>query len=263
MSLHLDARQRAMLQEMGVHVWWPSPAPALADTPAPLPPTAPVPAAPLATRMPAPLAPPPRTPPAARPAPNRATPVAPVAPVATAPSPGTPLALALQAPQPLYPGADTPVSQPAPDAGWLIVTEGTGGADPLAGDAGRLLDNMLRALRLHHHPRVFLCALAPLAADTAPAAPCAEALVQAVATVQPAIVLVMGRMAARAVLGRSEPLGHLRAQVHAVAGVPTVVTYDAPYLLRAPGAKAGAWDDLCRAQTLAAPRVYSAASPSD
>lgn len=181
--------------------------------------------------------------------------MAPLAPVATAS--GTPLAL--QAPQRLYPQADALATPPAADGGWLIVVEGMDGADPLAGDAGRLLDNMLRALRLHRHPRVFLCALVPPAADTAPAAPCAEALVQAVATLQPAIVLVMGRVAARNVLGRSEPLGHLRAQVHTVAGVPTVVTYDATYLLRAPGAKAAAWADLCHAQALAAPPAGSAA----
>ena len=34
MSLHLDARQRAMLQEMGVRVWWPDEAVAApADAP--------------------------------------------------------------------------------------------------------------------------------------------------------------------------------------------------------------------------------------
>lgn len=262
MSLHLDARQRAMLQEMGVHVWWPSPALALTDTatpasdpmPAPTPASAPL--VPLVPRTPTPLAPP-RTPPVALSAPSRATPVAPIAPIAPvtpmAPlaSATAPLARVLQAPQPLYPGAEGQATPPAAGAGWLIVVEGMEGADPLAGEVGRLLDNMLRALRLHRNPRVFVCTLAPLAADAAPAAPCADALAQAVAAVQPAIVLLMGRVAARAVLGRSEPLGHLRAHVHAVAGVPTVVTYDAPYLLRAPGAKAGAWDDLCRAQALA------------
>ena len=260
MSLHLDARQRAMLQEMGVHVWWPQPAQALADTPTPTPASAP----------PVPSTAPRTAPPAARPAPSRATPVAPVAPAApvapvapvvpAAPAAGAPLALMLQAPQRLYPDADAPATpaEAGAGAGWLIVAEGLAGADPLAGEVGRLLDNMLRALRLHRHPRVFLCALLPLAADGPPAAPCTDALAQAVAAVQPAVVLVMGRVAARAALGRSEPLGHLRAQPHAVAGVPTVVTYDAPYLLRAPAAKAGAWADLCQALALASGQAQSA-----
>ncbi|WP_240964894.1 uracil-DNA glycosylase family protein, partial [Acidovorax sp. SRB_24] len=171
-------------------------------------------------------------------------------PQAAAAAPATP-GFALLAPQRLYLEAGAHTAPAALGAGWLIVAEGPGGADPLADEPGRLLDNMLRALQLHRHPRVFLCTLQTQASDAPPAAPCAEALAQAVAAVQPALVLVMGRAAARAVLGRSEPLGHLRAQPHAVGGVPAVVTYDAPYLLRAPAAKAAAWADLCRARALA------------
>ncbi len=111
--------------------------------------------------------------------------------------------------------------------------------------------NMLRALRLHQHPRVFLSTVAPQAPDAPAAAPSAQALSAAIAHVQPSVVLVMGRLAARAAMGRSDPLGRLRAQPHSVAGVPAIVTYDAPYLLRAPQAKAAAWADLCRARALA------------
>lgn len=259
MSLDLDPRQRAMLQEMGVQVWWPAadraltapaaaPSPALAPT---LPATAPrsqfdaaLSTAALAPQVaPAPVraAPPPR-PPAASTAPAGA------GDATTAPPPW-----ALRGPQPLFAQAD-PAHTPADlGAGWLLVAEDAGGSDPFAGEAGRLLHNMLHALRLHRHPRVFLCALqAPTPADAAPSA-CADALAAAVAAVQPSVVLVMGRAAARAVLGRSEPLGQLRASTHTVAGVPAVVTYGATYLLRAPPAtKALAWADLCRARALAA-----------
>ena len=125
----------------------------------------------------------------------------------------------------------------------VIVTEGLAHGDPLAGDPGRLLGNMLRALQLHRHPRVFLCALSTQPGTDAQAAD--AALEQAVARVQPSVLLLMGRTAARAVLQRSEPLGQLRGQAHWVAGIPCVVTYDAPYLLRAPHAKPAAWADLC------------------
>ena len=254
MSLHLDMRQRAMLQEMGVHLWLPHPAQAVhspQDSAAPA--HAPADASTSAPQSLRPAAPPaPTSASAPRPtATPRSAPEA--APPPTADRAPGPAPWALQAPQLLYPGAD-PQQTPADlGSGWLIVVEGQPGADPLAGEAGRLLDNMLRALRLHRHPRVFVCTLAPLAADAPPAAPCADVLAGAVATVQPALVLVMGRSAARAVLGRSEPLGRLRAETHAVAGVPAVVTYDAPYLLRAPpGTKPAAWADLCRARALAA-----------
>ena len=278
MSLHLDARQRAMLQEMGVRVWWPDEAVAApADAP-PAPTTERVAGTGTARTAPhsapnhpfqaapahhAPAGPPANAlpPPQASAAP--AAPTTPAAPSAAAP-PGA--ALVLHAPQALYApahGADadadaahasaapTPPGPGADASTWLIVTEGQEGADPLAGDAGLLLHNMLRALRLHQHPRVFLSTVAPQAPDAPAAAPSAQALSAAIAHVQPSVVLVMGRLAARAALGRSDPLGRLRAQPHSVAGVPAIVTYDAPYLLRAPQAKAAAWADLCRARALA------------
>lgn len=289
MSLHLDARQRAMLQEMGVRVWWPDeavaapadapPAPtteraagtgtartAPHGAPSHAPQAAPAHHAPPANALPPPQASAapavPATPAASSAASSAATPPRPATPAAPAPTAAPPgAALVLHAPQALYApahGADATHASAAPTPGpgadastWLIVTEGQEGADPLAGDAGLLLHNMLRALRLHQHPRVFLSTVAPQAPDAPAAAPSAQALSAAIAHVQPSVVLVMGRLAARAALGRSDPLGRLRAQPHSVAGVPAIVTYDAPYLLRAPQAKAAAWADLCRARALA------------
>ena len=69
-------------------------------------------------------------------------------------------------------------------------------------------------------------------------------------TLQPALVLVLGHVAARAALGRTEPLGRLRAVPHTVAGRPAVVTYDPAFLLRSQDAKAATWADLCRALAL-------------
>lgn len=131
-------------------------------------------------------------------------------------------------------------------------------ADPLAGDAGALLHNMLRALQLHQHAQVFFCGV-ELASSEPGNPPCSPdaVLTQALAQIQPAMVLVMGRLAARAALGRTEPLGQLRAQPHSVAGRPAIVTYDAPYLLHQSKYKAAAWADLCRARYLTgAQRAY-------
>lgn len=239
-SLHLDPRQRAMLQEMGVRLWWPAPAQPSAESP---------PAAPPAPERAAAPAPAPR-PPAPTFAPPTRAPLAP-APVAAAPLPGA-APLQLHAPRVLYPGADPQQTPAALGSGWLIVAEGAPGDDPFAGDAGRLLGNMLRALQLHRHPRTYLGTLsAPTGAGDG-AEPSAV-LGAALDALKPAVLLLMGRGAARAVLGRTEPLGRLRGAPHAVQGVPAVVTYDAPYLLRVPDAKPGAWADLCLARSLAAP----------
>lgn len=264
-----------MLQEMGVTVWAPAQAVApeavTATTPAAAPPTravearvapapsaSPAPAAvPTASAAPAPRPPTPATPPAAR------APAAQPSGSANTPTAGgaaTP-ALRLHPPQPLYPTAD-PAKTPAElGSGWLIVTESVNAAEPLQGDAGRLLDNMLRAMRLHQHPRVFVAALERTlpgmdAGDTGEAI--AATLAHAVQSLQPAMVLVLGHVAARAALGRTEPLGRLRAGPHELAGCPAVVTYDPAFLLRSQDVKAAAWADLCHA--LAMVRVACSAA---
>lgn len=241
MSLNLDARQRAMLQEMGVQVWSHKTAPvvtAAAAAPVIAPSTAPA----SALRPALPIAP----------APPRAAPPTPAAAPVAAAALSAQLNWVLQAPQPLYPDAPTAAADAAPC--WLLVAEGVAGVHPLAGDAGTLLDNMLHALGLRQQPRAFICLLTPVAADAASESSTTSAynqvLTEAAADLQPAVLLLMGR-AARAVLGRSEPLGQLRLLPHRIAGVAAVVTYDAPYLLRAPSAKAAAWGDLCRARALA------------
>src|SRR6218665_3452111 len=68
-------------------------------------------------------------------------------------------ALQLHAAQELYPAADQAQTPAGLGSGWLIVAESLTPAEPLGGAAGRLLDNMLRAMQLHRHPRVFLAAL--------------------------------------------------------------------------------------------------------
>ena len=247
-----------MLQEMGVTVWGPSPvqeatAQPLARAPsAPAAVAAPVVAPPRAQ----PLAPSPGPSPGPSPAPaerppappaqrtSRSAPPAP-APVATTGT-ATP-ALRLHPAQALYPAADPAQTPSGLGRGWLIVAESMTPAEPLGGDAGRLLDNMLRAMQLHRHPRVFLAALGRSAPGTEASADIPASLADAVAQLQPAMVLVLGHVAARAALGRTEPLGRLRAGPHVLAGCPAVVTYDPDFLLRSQDNKAAAWADLCRA----------------
>lgn len=201
---------------------------------------------------------------------------------AAAPRSGTAAAgWTLARPRLLFPQADPAAVPPGLGAGWLIVAEPApvpvgatpgldgGGADPFAGDAGRLLANMLRAMQLHRHPRVFLAPLVPAdgaaagtgAAEEDAASPTeslADRLAAVVAETRPAFVLVMGRLAAQALLRTDQPLGRLRGALVALPGLPdglpALITYDAPYLLRAQPDKARAWADLCLAlATVAGP----------
>lgn len=233
MSLNLDQRQRAMLREMGVRVWQPLAPPAM-DVMA-----ASAESANAAPRFPQNK---PQTPP----------PLAPDFSASCEPAhAGSAQACwRVGQAQPLY--AQT---AQAGGARWLVLAQTTPAAlqaPAFEGDAGRLLDNMLRAARLHQEAGAVL--FAPLVRQAISGAmdELSAALSALVERMQPDVVLVMGRLAAQALLQSSEPLGKLRGQLHALHGRKTVVTYDAPYLLRCPHDKAKAWDDLCLAMRLAA-----------
>lgn len=271
MALNLDLRQRAMLQEMGITVWQPAALEVASAATTAL-------TAVEADERPAPLparAPAPQPHPAQRPAPAIATTAPPArqqpAPAAQSqaqpPEGAAAMGWRLHPARPVY--APHAGAAPTTDGGWLILLEhptAQGMPMPasapaaigtvLEGDAARLLDNMLRALRLHQHPRVWSAALerdtAPSSAAAGDCPPLDTGLQAMVQELQPARILVLGLAAARAVLGRSDALGRLRAEPHRVAGLPAVVTYDPSYLLRAAHAKPAAWADLCRAQSLGA-----------
>ena len=143
-TLKLDARQRAMLDEMGVKVWWPMPEAVEAAAPAVEAKAAP--AEPLAAEAPRERAAVHAPAPAERPAVAAPAPAA--RPAAAPLSHGA--AVLVDAPRRLYAEAGAAPAQ----GGWLVVADMPPEADgrhgePFAGDAGKLLDNMLRALKLH------------------------------------------------------------------------------------------------------------------
>jgi DNA polymerase len=255
MSLDLDKRQRAMLREMGIRLWQPQPvAVEVAGVVAPTDTqkiSANVSVSPLTSgALPALAAA------VAPPRPNTATP--PSAANATVGNSAWSLgeARVLYA-QPTKPAADNgQPAVPGAAARWLLLIEtppGTTEADPLSGDAGKLLDNMLRAAGV---PQSASAVCVPLsrradAATAGHAEPLEAALAELLKAEKPDVILIMGRLAAQALLQSTEPLGKLRGRTHQLASVAAVVTYDAAYLLRSLPDKAKAWDDLCRAQHIA------------
>ena len=247
-TLNLDARQRAMLDEMGIKLFWPAAVPAAALAEAPVAPVAPV-----AVDARSPRIAPEQA--AAALAPVRAAAPAPVSapPVAARPSAApSGASVLIDAPRLLY------GSEAAAGRGWLIVADmppeldGRHG-EPFAGEAGRLFEAMLRALQLQlgavpvHLMRTHRGVATgqpgsprPIADGFAEAAPAAR------------VVLAMGPLAAQSLLQSVEPLGRLRGEPARIAlpgweDVPVVATYHPAYLLRNPADKARAWADLCLA----------------
>lgn len=153
-----------------------------------------------------------------------------------------------------------------PDADWLIVGEAPGAeedrrGEPFVGRAGKLLDEMLRAIG-QRRDDVFIANILkcrppdnrdPKADE---AAACRPYLERQIELIRPRIILAVGRIAAQNLLGSDEPVGRMRGRAHALHGIPLVVTYHPAYLLRSPSQKNKAWEDLCLALRLAA--EYSA-----
>ena len=254
MSLHLDERRRAMLAEMGVRVF--EPLPQVAEL-------------------------------VSAPAPDRASPArAPAAPRVGAVAVVEPMGAEAVAPEARAAGIDlmqwdelaqtvascracrlcsgrrnTVFGVGDTRADWLIVGEAPGEnedlqGEPFVGQAGQLLDNMLKAIGLDRRHKVYIANVLkcrppgnrnPLPDEVAQCEPFLRRQVQ---LLQPRIILAMGRFAVQSLLGTSEPIGKLRGRGHQYLGVPLVVTYHPAYLLRNLPDKAKAWADLCLAQEL-------------
>ena len=262
MGLDLDRRQRAMLQEMGVRVWWPE-GPATDHAPAPPLPTT------VATIS------------EGRAAPAPAAPAAPVqlqdrpAGIETMPWPQLQAAVAGCRACKLCGSRRNTVFGVGPDGGgtaapevdWMVVGEAPGEnediqGEPFVGQAGKLLDAMLQAIGLQRRggsrgvfiTNVLKCR-PPGNRNPEPdeIAQCEPYLRRQIELLQPRIVLAVGRFAVQSLLQgsvpdvQSQPLGRLRGKVYRYHGVPVVVSYHPAYLLRSLADKSKAWADLCLA----------------
>jgi DNA polymerase len=133
---------------------------------------------------------------------------------------------------------------------------------PFAAQAGTLLDNMLKAAGARrggqartgaYLSNVVKCrppnSRLPQAAELQQ---CAQYLQREIDLVQPKLILAMGRFATQLLLQEHPqqatlPLGKQRGRVYRYRGIPVVVTYHPKLLLRASADKAKAWADLCLA----------------
>lgn len=147
------------------------------------------------------------------------------------------------------------------EADWMVVGEAPGAeedrrGEPFVGKAGKLLDNMLRAVG-RSRETVYIANILkcrpPDNRDPRPeeAANCEPYLKRQIALIRPKVILAVGRVAAQNLLKTDRPIGRLRGTVHHYGedNVPVVVTYHPAYLLRSPGEKRKSWEDLRRALT--------------
>lgn len=141
-------------------------------------------------------------------------------------------------------------------AEWLFVGEGPGAdedvqGEPFVGQAGKLLDNMLAAIKLKRGHNVYIANIVKCrppnnrTPEAEEIAQCLPYLQMQISLIKPKLIVALGKTAATALLGRDETLGSLRGAIHEYQGIPLIITYHPAYLLRSPAEKAKAWQDLC------------------
>jgi DNA polymerase len=279
MSLNLDQRQRAMLEEMGVKLWWPQDPEAMpsadaqtfevvADTPQ------------IATQTIANkrlltdgnhLSSSPHQPPAVQPPSHLAAQSTQSMDWSTLQATVTSCAacsLCKTRKNTVFGvGQADPTPGQAPQVDWMIVGEAPGEhediqGEPFVGAAGKLLDNMLKAMGCSREHNVYIANVLkcrpPGNRNPAPEeiTQCAPYLERQVALLRPKVIVAMGRFAVQTLLADSVPqvqtipLGKLRGQVFSYQGVPVIVTYHPAYLLRSLQEKAKSWADLCLAMAV-------------
>ena len=141
-----------------------------------------------------------------------------------------------------------------PHADLMFIGEAPGAeedrqGEPFVGPAGRLLDLMVRAMGLARDA-VYITNIVKSRppgnreprADEIEA--CFPYLKRQIELVSPRIICTLGRPASNTLLGTNRAMGDLRGHWHSHHGIPLLPTYHPAYLLRSPGQKGRAWEDL-------------------
>ena len=141
-------------------------------------------------------------------------------------------------------------------AEWLFVGEGPGAeederGEPFVGQAGKLLDNMLAAIALKRGNNVYIANVVKCrppgnrTPQPAEAHACEPYLTRQIELMRPRLIVALGKVAARNLLGIEATLASLRGRIHQYRSTPLIVTYHPAYLLRNLVDKSKSWEDLC------------------
>jgi len=132
--------------------------------------------------------------------------------------------------------------------------------EPFVGKAGHLLDRILAAIAFErgevYIANVLKCR-PPRNRDPLPEemAMCLPYLKRQIALVQPKLILLLGRVAAHAVLRTAQSLTQMRNLTHQYGSIPVLVTFHPAALLRNPQWKQETWEDVQKLRRLYDERV--------
>lgn len=149
----------------------------------------------------------------------------------------------------------------SPHAKLMIVGEAPGRDEdlqglPFVGAAGELLTKMLAAIKLDRKKHVFIANVLKCRPpdnrnpESSEILACGRILYGQIDIIKPKVILLLGRIAAHALLKTTASIGALRAETHSVNGIPAYVTYHPASLLRNQAYKRPAWEDMQKLQTV-------------
>lgn len=141
-----------------------------------------------------------------------------------------------------------------PHARVMLIGEAPGAEEdrqgkPFVGQAGKLLDGMIRAMGLQRN-RVYITNVIkcrpPGNRDPKPEeiAACCAFLERQIDLIEPDVIVAMGRFAARWLTGSEKSMGALRGRWGSFRKIPVMPIYHPAYLLRNPSGKPQVWEDL-------------------
>lgn len=141
------------------------------------------------------------------------------------------------------------------DAPVCIIGEAPGEEEdlqglPFVGAAGQLLTQMLAAVQLDRAKDTFITNVLKCRPpgnrnpESTEILTCAPLLKKQIEIIQPKAILLLGRIAAHAILGNAGSISAMRSQVFRYNTIPSMVIYHPAALLHNPSYKRPAWEDL-------------------
>jgi uracil-DNA glycosylase len=142
-----------------------------------------------------------------------------------------------------------------PNAEIMFVGEGPGADEdvqgiPFVGKAGQLLTKMIEAGMGLRRDEVYIANVVkcrpPGNRNPEPdeIATCEPFLFRQIESIQPKVIVALGKFAAQTLLKVDTPIGRLRGHQYDYRGTTLIPTFHPSFLLRSPAFKREAWDDL-------------------
>jgi DNA polymerase len=144
-----------------------------------------------------------------------------------------------------------------PDADLMFVGEGPGAdediqGEPFVGRAGQLLTKMIEAMGFQRSEVYIANVVKCRPPENRNPEPdeiesCEPFLFRQIDAIKPAVIVALGAFAARTLLKTQDPISRLRGRVYDYHGAKLIPTFHPSFLLRSPGQKKYAWEDLKKA----------------